>query len=97
MTICLQGSFKAPTKLMDPMCELLEDRHHYYAHSPPMSVTLSVSGHGKHPLKLHFFLNDAAFEDSPSGVPCPPSSLQVTAAKIVNVSCSRPCLLLPVP
>ena len=66
MGICLQGSFKAPTALMNPMINLL-DRHCPYASSPPMGVTLSVLGHGMHSLKLQIFLNDAAFEDSPTG------------------------------
>ena len=93
MSFCLQGSFEMPRELSDSVIYLLEDRNFYMAPSPPMSVTLSVSARDEPSLKLRFFLNVTAFEDSPPG--CAMASIQPAdhSCSGVNLSSSLPCLL----
>ena len=86
-----------PRELSDSVIYLLEDRNFYMAPSPPMSVALSVSARDQPSLKLQFFLNVTAFEDSPPGVLWLPYSLQIKAA--VASRSPLPChaFYLPVP
>ena len=93
MSFCLQGSFELPKELTDSVIYFFEDRHSYTAPSPPMSIALSVSARGQHSMKLQFFLNVAAFEDSPSGALMAPIQSADQGCSGVNMSCSLPCLL----
>ena len=96
-SFCLQGSFELPRELSESVIYLVEDRHFYMAPSPPVSVALSASARDQPSLKLQFFLNVTAFEDSPSGALWLPSSLQIKAA--VASTSPLPChaFCLPVP